>query len=66
MRKITHKSFVPKSIETLKLKSYESIAEGIRREAEQYINQIGADNVVAITESTWHEWFTISVWHYAP
>jgi hypothetical protein len=66
MRKVTHKSFVPKSIEMLKLKAYESIAEEIRREAEDYINQIGAENVLSITENTWHDGFTVIVWHYTP
>jgi hypothetical protein len=66
MRKITHKSFIPRSIEILKLKSYESIAEATRREAETYIDQIGAENVISIVENTWHESFAVIVWHYAP
>jgi hypothetical protein len=66
MWKVTHKSFAPKSIEMLKLKSYESIADEVRREAEDYINQIGAENVLSITENTGHGGFTVIVWHYAP
>jgi hypothetical protein len=66
MRKVTHKSIVPRSIEMLKIKSYEAIAEEVRREAEEFMNQIGAENVLSINENTWHEGFTVTVWHYAP
>ena len=66
MRTITHKVFVPSSIEAFKLKSYEGIAGEVRQRAQEYINQVGAENVVSITESSWQEGFTITVWHYAP
>jgi hypothetical protein len=65
MDKIIHKTFVPKALESLKLKSYGSIAEDVRREAEAYIDRIGADKVLTITENTLHDEFAVVVWHYA-
>jgi hypothetical protein len=65
MRKVIHKTFVPKALESLKLKSYASIAEDVRREAEAYIDQIGAEQVLSITENTLHDEFAVVVWHYA-
>jgi hypothetical protein len=64
MQQITHKSFTPKSTDLLKLKSYESIAETVRQEAEEYIGQIGAENVISITENAWQGKFAVIVWHY--
>jgi hypothetical protein len=65
MRTVTHKAFVSKAIELLKIKSYESIAEEIRKEAQAYIEQVGPENVLWITENAWHDRLTIVVWHYA-
>jgi hypothetical protein len=45
-------------------KSRESIAEQTRREAEEYMNQIGAENVISIVETDHSVGFSVVVWHY--
>jgi hypothetical protein len=66
MPTVSHRTFIQKSIDMLKIMSYESIAEKVRQEAEDYIGQIGAQNVISITESDWHEKFSVTVWHHTP
>lgn len=66
MRRITHKTFMSGTFELLKLKSYETISEEVRKEAEEFIATVGADNVVSVTENNWHERFAIVVWYSEP
>jgi hypothetical protein len=63
MRRLTHKSFTSTTLDMLKVKSYEAIAEEVRQEAEAYIEQVGAENVVSVTENAWQN-LAVVVWHY--
>ena len=64
MRRLTHKTFTSSALDMLKVKSYESIAEEVRQEAEAYIEQVGAEKVVSVTENAWQNRLAVVVWHY--
>ena len=63
MSKITHKVFVSAAIDLRILKPTVEIYEEIREMVQTYINDIGAEKVVAINESIEASRLTIVVWH---
>ena len=63
MSKIMHKVFASAAIDLRILKPNVEIYEEIREMVQTYINQIGAEKVVAINECVETGRLTIVVWH---
>jgi hypothetical protein len=65
LSKITHKVFASAAIDLRILKPNVEIYEEIREMVQTYINDIGAEKVVAINECIEAMRLTIVVWHLA-
>jgi hypothetical protein len=65
MRRVRHKAFLGPSFDLRITKSWPEVDEELRQEAEQFINEIGGDRLVDVTERTERDnRFVIVVWYW--
>jgi hypothetical protein len=66
MRRVLHKTFLGPSFDLRVTKSWPDIDEELRQQAEQFINEIGGDRLVDVTERTERDnRFVIVVWYWS-
>lgn len=66
MRKVRHKTFLAPVFDLRVLKPWPEIDEELRQQAEQFINELDPDRLVAITERTERDnRFVIVVWYWS-
>jgi hypothetical protein len=65
MRRVRHKTFLGLSFDLRLTKSWPEVDEELRQQAEQFINEIGSDRLVDVTERTERDnRFVIVVWYW--
>jgi hypothetical protein len=66
MRRVLHKTFLGPSFDLRVMKSWPDIDEELRQEAEEFINEIGGERLVDVTERTERDSrFVIVVWYWS-
>ena len=64
MARVVHKTFISPPLDLRVFKPWPDIDEELRQEAEAFINEVGADRVLSVTERTTNEnRFVIVVWY---
>ena len=65
MRRVRHKTFLGPAFDLRLTKSWPEVDEELRQQAEQFINEIGGDRLVDVTERTERDnRFVIVVWYW--